>query len=88
MLLIETVDKKKLNLSGEMLILNKQHKFETDSKCFRNLENNLNIIKENNIFECKGRLENAPFPIETNLPILIYSEHIYQSLLFGIFTED
>ena len=71
MLSIETVDKKKLNLSGEMLILNNQQQFETDSKCFHNLENNFNIIKENSIFECKGRLENAPFPIETKLPILI-----------------
>ena len=75
MLLLEIVDKKEISLSEEILILNNQIKFETDSQCFRNLKNDLNIIKENNIFECKYCLKNPPFPIETKLPILTYREH-------------
>ena len=54
MLLKEILDKKQLNLSEEILILDKQNKFETDSQCLRDLKNDLNIIKENNVF--KGRL--------------------------------
>ena len=75
MLLKEILDKKELNLSEEILILDNQNKFETDSQSFRNLKNDLNIIKENNIFKGKVRLENAPIPIEAKLPILIYREH-------------
>ena len=54
MLLKEILDKKQLNLSEEILILDNQNKFETDSQCSRNLKNDLNIIKENNVF--KGTL--------------------------------
>ena len=43
MLLKEILDKKQLNLSEEILILDNQNKFETDSQCFRNLKNDLNI---------------------------------------------
>ena len=81
MLLKEILDKKELNLSEEILILDNQNKFETDSQCFRNLRNDLNIIKEKNIFKCKGRLENRPIPIETELPILIYREHYLSKLI-------
>ena len=55
MLLKEILDKKQLNLSEEILILDNQNKFETDSQCFRNLKNDLNITKENNVFKCKSR---------------------------------
>ena len=81
MLLKEILDKKQLNLSEEILILDNQNKFETDSQCFRNLKNDLNIIKENNVFKCKGHLENAPIPIEAKLPILIYRDHYLSKLI-------
>ena len=45
------------------------------------MKNNLNIIKENNVFKCKGRLENAPIPIEAKLPILIYRDHYLSKLI-------
>ena len=66
---------------GRYIILDNQNKFETDSQCFRNLNNDLNIIKENNIFKCKSRLENAPIPIEAELPILIYHDHYLSKLI-------
>ena len=75
MLLMEILDKKELNLSEELLILDNRNKFERGAPSFRNLKNDLNVIRENNIFKCKGRLENAPIPIEAKLPILIYQEH-------------
>ena len=49
MLLKEILDKKELNLSEEILILDNQNKLETDLQCFRNLKNNLTIIKENGV---------------------------------------
>ena len=81
MLLKEILDKKQLNLLKEILILYNQNKFKTDSQCFRNLKNDLNIIKENNIFKCKSRLENAPSPIEAELPILIYRKNYLSKLI-------
>ena len=81
MLLKEILDKKELNLLKEILILDNQNKFKTDSQCFRNLKNDLNIIKENNILKCKGRLENVSIPIEAKLPILIYREHYLFKLI-------
>ena len=81
MLLKEILDKKSLNLSEEFLIHDNQNKFETDSQCFRNLKNDLNIIKENNIFKCKNRLENAPSPVEAELPILIYRKPYLSKLI-------
>ena len=81
MLLREILDEKEINLSEEMLILDNQNKFETDSQCFSNLKNDLDIIKENDIFKCKSRLENAPIPIEAELPILIYREHYLSKLI-------
>ena len=69
MLLKETLDKKELNLSEEILILDNQNKFETDSQSFRNLKNDLNIIRENNINNINK--ENAPILTEAKLPILI-----------------
>ena len=50
MLLIEIFDKKKLNFSEEIFILDNQDKFEIDSQFFRTLKNDLNIITGNNIF--------------------------------------
>ena len=50
MLLIEIFDKKKLNFSEEIFVLDNQHKFEIDSQFFRTLKNDLNIITGNNIF--------------------------------------
>ena len=76
MLLKEILDKKELNLLEEILILDNQNKFKTDSQCFRNLKNDLNMIK-NNIFKCKGRLESASIPIEAKLPILIYCKTLF-----------
>ena len=81
MLLKEILDKKELNLLKEILILYNQNKFKTDSQCFRNLKNDLNIIKENNIFKCKGRLENVSIPTEAKLLILIYHEHYLFKLI-------
>ena len=75
MLLKEILNKKRINLSEEILFFGNQEKFATDSQRFRNLKSDLNIIKENNVFKCKGRLENAPIPIEEKLPILIYRKH-------------
>ena len=45
------IDKKELNLSEEILILDNQNEFETDLHCFRNLKMDLIIFKENNIFK-------------------------------------
>ena len=81
MLLKEILDKKELNLLKEILILYNLNKFKTNSQCFRNLKNDLNIIKENNIFKCKGRLENVSIPIEAKLPILIYRKHYLFKLI-------
>ena len=77
MLLKEILDKRKLNFSEEILILDNQNKFETDSQCFRNLKNYLNI----SISKCKGRLENAPIPIEAKLSILTDLEHYLSKLI-------
>ena len=77
MLLKEILNKKRLNLWEEILLLGNQKKFETDSQRFCNLKNDLNIIIENNAFKCKDRLENAPIPIEEKLPILIYCKHSF-----------
>ena len=49
-------------------------------QCLHNLKNDLNIIKENNVSRCKGRLENVPIPTEAKLPILIYPEHYLSKL--------
>ena len=82
MLLKETLDKKELNLSEEILILDNQNKFETDSQSFRNLKNDLNIIRENNINNINNiNKENAPILIEVKLPILIYREHYLSKLI-------
>ena len=61
MLLIEIFDKKELHL------------FEADFQCFRNLKNDLNVIKEKNI----------PILIEAKLLILIYRKHYL--LFFGYY---
>ena len=45
MLLKEILDKKELNLSEEILILDDQNKFETGSQYFRNLKNDLNVYQ-------------------------------------------
>ena len=82
MLLKETLDKKELNLSEEILILDNQNKFETDSQSFRNQKNDLNIIRENNINTINNiNKENAPILIEVKLPILIYREHYLSKLI-------
>ena len=60
-------------LSEEILIIDNQNKFETDLQCFRNLKNDLNIIKEHNILKCKGYSENTP--------ILICREHYLSKLV-------
>ena len=90
MTLKEILDKKELNLPEEILTLDNQNKFETDSQSFRNLKNDLNIIKENNIFQFKGCLENAPIPNEAKLPILIYREHYLSKIIIWDrkFTEN
>ena len=89
-MLKEILDKKELNLPEEILTLDNQNKFQTDSQSFRNLKNDLNIIKENNIFQFKGRLENAPIPNEAKLPILIYREHYLSKIIIWDrkFTEN
>ena len=84
MLLKEILDKKELNLLEEILILDNQNKFKTDSQCFRNLKNDLNMIK-NNIFKCKGRLESASIPTEAKLPILIYCKrYLFKLIIWDI----
>ena len=45
MLLKEILDKKELNLSEEILILDDQNKFETGSQYFRNLKNDLKVYQ-------------------------------------------
>ena len=75
------LDKKELKHSEEILILDNQNKFKADSQCFRNSKNDLNVMRVNNIFKCKGRLEKTSISIETNLLILIYRKHYLSKLI-------
>ena len=45
------------------------------------MKSDLNVIKENNIFKCKGRLENPPIHIEAKLFILIYRKRYLSKLI-------
>ena len=81
MFLKEILDKKEQNLSKEIVILGNQNKFETASQCVRNFKIVLNIIKEYNIFKCKGSLENGHISIDAKLPILIYCKLCLSKLI-------
>ena len=45
------------------------------------MEKELNIISQNNILKCEGRLKNAPITTDAKLPILINCNHYLAKLM-------